>query len=226
MPDKAFLLPPFFDYSATFIWAVSGALLAARRGYAILGIITLALVSSTGGGLLRDGLFIQDGPPVLVRTPVYLWLIAAAVLAVVVFGRWIDRNPHLPKGLMVTDALGLGAYAVVGMDRALAAGISLPGVVLVGMVNAVGGGILRDVLLNTEPGMFKPGKLEQALALVGCLLFVGLNQELAVSQLAAAWITIGVVFGGRLVALRFNIESTPLAGFRPHWDRPKGEDDR
>ena len=77
MHAKAFLLPPFFDYSATFLWAISGAVLGARRGYAIIGIITIALVSSTGGGLLRDGLFIQDGPPVLVRTQVYLWLIAA-----------------------------------------------------------------------------------------------------------------------------------------------------
>ena len=74
MPTKPFLLPLFFDYSATFLWAISGALLAARRGYAIMGVITLALVSSTGGGLLRDGFFIQDGPPALVRTPNYLWL--------------------------------------------------------------------------------------------------------------------------------------------------------
>jgi uncharacterized membrane protein YeiH len=62
MPVK-FLLPPFFDYSATFLWAISGALLAARRGYAIMGVITLAIVSSTGGGLLRDGLFTRTGHP-------------------------------------------------------------------------------------------------------------------------------------------------------------------
>jgi uncharacterized membrane protein YeiH len=63
----------------------------------------------------------------------------------------------------VVDAIGLGAYAVVGMTLALKAGLSLPGVVLVGLVNAVGGGILRDVLMRREPNMFLPGTLEEAL---------------------------------------------------------------
>ena len=217
MHAKAFLLPPFFDYSATFLWAISGAVLGARRGYAILGIITIALVSSTGGGLLRDGLFIQDGPPVLVRTQVYLWLIAAAVLIVVLFGRWIERMPGFLKGIVLIDALGLGAYAVVGMDRALAAGISLPGVVVVGMVNAVGGGILRDVLMNAEPDMFKPGTLDQASALAGCLLFLALIEPLGLSQFWAAWITIAAVFGLRVMAIRYRIESRPLRDFRAYW---------
>lgn len=217
MHAKAFLLPPFFDYSATFLWAISGAVLGARRGYAILGIITIALVSSTGGGLLRDGLFIQDGPPVLVRTQVYLWLIAAAVLIVVLFGRWVERMPGFLKGIVLIDALGLGAYAVVGMDRALAAGISLPGVVVVGMVNAVGGGILRDVLMNQEPDMFKPGTLDQASALAGCLLFLALIETLGLPQFWAAWITIAAVFGLRLLAIRYRIESRPLGDFRAYW---------
>ena len=213
MPTKPFLLPLFFDYSATFLWAISGALLAARRGYAIMGVITLALVSSTGGGLLRDGFFIQDGPPALVRTPNYLWLVAVAVILCVVLGRWIEGRPRLPQAIVLIDAIGLGTYSVVGMDRALAAGISLPGVVVVGMVNAVGGGILRDVLVNEEPEMFKPGTLEQALALFGCLLFLSLTQALPFSQFAAAWITILTVFAIRLVSIRYNIQSPPMPGF-------------
>jgi uncharacterized membrane protein YeiH len=223
MLAKPFLLPPFFDYSATFLWAISGALLAARRGYAIMGVITLAIVSSTGGGLLRDGLFIQDGPPVLIRTPNYLWLVAVAVLFCVVLGRWIDRRPRLSQVILLIDAIGLGTYSVVGMDRALAAGISLPGVVVVGMVNAVGGGILRDVLVNQEPEMFKPGTLEQALALVGCLLFLSLTQALPVSQFAAAWITILTVFVIRLLSVHYHIQSPPMPGFTPGVDSSQGE---
>jgi uncharacterized membrane protein YeiH len=152
-------------------------------------------------------------------TPIYLWLIAAAVLAVVMFGRRVVQMPRLFKGIVLIDALGLGAYAVVGMDRALAAGISLPGVVVVGMVNAVGGGILRDVLLNVEPDMFLPGTLDQASALIGCLLFLGLTQGLPVTQFAAAWITIALVFIIRLLAIGFRIESHPLPGFKAYWGR-------
>jgi uncharacterized membrane protein YeiH len=224
MSEKPFLLPLFFDYSATFLWSISGALLAARRGYAIMGVITLAIVSSTGGGLLRDGLFIQDGPPALIRTPNYLWLVATAVFICVVLGRWIDRWPHLPQVIILIDAVGLGTYSVVGMDHALAAGISLPGVVVVGMVNAVGGGILRDVLVNQEPEMFKPGTLEQALALVGCLLFLSLTQTLPLSQFAAAWITILAVFALRLVSIYYDIQSPPMPGFSIGMDSKRGED--
>ena len=217
---KTFLLPPLFDYSATFVWAISGALLGARRGYAILGVITIALVSATGGGLLRDGIFLQDGPPVLLRNQTYLLLVAAGVLVVFVFGRWIGRLPWATRAIVLFDAAGLGAYACVGMNRALAAGLSLPGVIVVGMVNAVGGGILRDILINTEPDMFMPGTLSQTLALVGCLLFVALIEGPRFSQFAAAWFTIGFVFVARLAAIRYKIESKPLREFASPGDPP------
>jgi uncharacterized membrane protein YeiH len=224
MPGKEFLLPPFFDYTATFLWAISGALLAARRGYAIMGVITLAIVSATGGGLLRDGLFIQGGPPLLVRTPNYLWLVAAAVFLCIVFGPWIDRQPRLPQAIILIDAIGLGAYSVVGMDRALAAGISLPGVVVVGMVNATGGVILRDVLVNQEPEMFKPGTLEQALALVSCLLFLSLTKALSLSEFAAAWVTILAVFTLRILSIRYQIVSPAMPGFGTGANGKQGDD--
>ena len=53
----------YFDYGATFLWAISGAVLGARRGFDVVGVLTVALVSAAGGGLLRDGFFMQDGPP-------------------------------------------------------------------------------------------------------------------------------------------------------------------
>src|SRR5581483_9182752 len=89
--SHVFLLPPFFDYGATFLWAISGALMGARRGYDFVGIFILAMVSATGGGLLRDGLFLQDGPPVLVRSQGYLMLVAAGTLIVLCFGKKVEK---------------------------------------------------------------------------------------------------------------------------------------
>lgn len=221
---EAFLLPTYFDYLATFLWAASGALLGARRGYAVLGILTVAIVSSTGGGLLRDGLFIQDGPPVLLRTPNYLSIIAVAVILVMVLGRHIQRLRHFHHVVGMVDAMGLGAYAVVGMNRAIVAGLSLPGIILVGMVNAVGGGILRDVLIRREPSMFQPGTLEELLALIGCILFVGLVLWLAADQHYAAWLTIAVVFTVRMIAVRYQISSKPLRGFEEYWEKHNSEE--
>lgn len=76
------LLPIYFEYPATFLWAVSGATLAARRGYDIAGIFTIALVTAAGGGVLRDAVFLQGAPPILVRTPIYLELVAGGTLLV------------------------------------------------------------------------------------------------------------------------------------------------
>jgi uncharacterized membrane protein YeiH len=223
LEPKDFLLPPYFDYSATFLWAISGALLGARKGYAILGIITVAIVSSVGGGLLRDGLFIQDGPPVILRTPGYLSLIALACVLVLCFGQRLQRMRHFRQVMSVIDAIGLGAYAVVGMNRAIVAGLSIPGVIVVGMINAVGGGILRDVLMRREPSMFQPGTLEEVLALIGCILFMVLVRGLNVSQYYAAWLIIIIVFVIRIIAIRYQIRSKPLRGFEEYWEQEDRE---
>lgn len=217
MPDHQFVLPTYFDYGATFLWATSGALLAARRGFAIMGIVTVAMVSSTGGGLLRDGLFLQDGAPVLLRTPVYLELIGLAVVLVVLIGGRVSRGQHFHHLVGLVDAVGLGAYAVVGMGRAMDAGLSLPGVAVVGMVNAVGGGVLRDVLMRQDVSMFKPGTVEEAAALIGCGLYLFVLRYLLMEQVVAAWVTIVVVFAIRMAAIRFNIQSTPLKAFEQDW---------
>jgi len=211
--EQAFLLPRYFDYTATFLWAISGALLGARRGYAILGIATVALVSSTGGGLLRDGIFLQT-IPVLVKTPVYLYLIVTAVILVVLFGGRLQHMPQVGHFIGLIDAAGLGAYAVVGMNLALAVGLPLIGVAVVGMVNAVGGGILRDVLNREEPHMFKPGTLEESSALIGCIAFIALIKLTPVGQFIAAWLTIALVFAIRLIAIRFHIQTKALAAFQ------------
>src|SRR5262249_37343156 len=112
--DIAFL-PPAFDFAATFIFAISGALLAAKRGYDFTGIFIIALASSTAGGLLRDALSIQDGPPPLLQSPPSPPLIVAAMLIVVGLGRVVRRIRHFDKLVSLVDAMGLGAYAVVGM---------------------------------------------------------------------------------------------------------------
>jgi uncharacterized membrane protein YeiH len=213
MPDEAFAVPLYFDYGATFLWAVSGALVAARRGYDIAGIVALALVSATGGGLLRDGLFLQNGPPALVRTPAYLLIVAGAALLVLLFGARLQRLRFFSRLIDTVDALGLGAYAVVGMQLSLAAGLSLPGVALVGVVNAVGGGVLRDVLLRQDPVIFKPGTLMAAAAMAGCLVYLAMTKGLGAPSYVAAWVTIAVAYVVRTLSVRYDVRTQPLSGF-------------
>jgi uncharacterized membrane protein YeiH len=217
MPPNDFLLPPFFDYAATFFWAISGALVGARRGYDLIGIFILAMVSSTGGGLLRDGLFLQDGPPVLVQNPVYLELVTVATAVVILFGRRVQRLPGFQRIVAIVDALGLGAYAVVGMNRATTQGLNLLGVILVGMVNAVGGSVLRSVLAGREPHLFRPGKFEAVAALIGCGVYMLLRRGLEVPPTSAAWITIVAVFAIRVASVTYGVETKPLRDFADEW---------
>ena len=212
-----FLLPPFFDYGATFLWAVSGALLAARAGYDVVGIMILAMVSATGGGLLRDGLFLQDGPPVVVQSPVYLAIVVIATLFVLAFGKHVQRLKAFEVLVSLVDALGLGAYAVVGMNRASALGLSILGIGLVGLVNAVGGGVLRAVLMARESHLMRPGTLEAIPALAGCVVFLLLTRSIELNQTYAAWITIAIVFVLRAVAVRYGIRTRALPAFEHEW---------
>ena len=82
-------------------------------------------------------------------------LVTAIVL---MFGGWLRRQSWLPHALALADALGIGAYGVVGMHLAVQAGIPMIGAMLIGFVNAVGGGVLRDLLLNQRPAPIGLGR--------------------------------------------------------------------
>lgn len=206
----------YFDYAATFLWAISGAVLGARRGYDIVGVMTVALVSAAGGGLLRDGFFMQDGPPRLLRGGTSLALIGIAVLLVIVFGDRMKGSRWLSVTMDLVDSLGLGAYAVFGMALAVKAGLPTLSIVVIGMVNAVGGSILRDVLVRAPRRILEPGQWQASAALVGCLVFVVL-EALGLDIRICGWIVIAVVFALRFSAIRFDLRSKPLSAFADHW---------
>lgn len=86
-----FQLPILFDLGATFVFGVTGALAAMRRGYDIVGLFALAFVTGVGGGLLRDGLFIQQGPPSVITDSRYILVILLSVLAGRFFHHWAKR---------------------------------------------------------------------------------------------------------------------------------------
>ena len=214
LPDPTFRLPLAFEYGATALWAFSGALVAARRRYDIAGLMLIALVSATGGGLLRDGLFINSGPPLLLRSPAYVSIAVAVAGAVWVFGHLVERIPRLGPTILLIDAVGIGAFGLVGMQISLRAGLSLPAAVFVGVVNAVGGEVLREVLMRQEPTILQPGIPSALAALAGCLLFLALVTWTALGGGAAGIVAIAAVLLIRAVALRFGLRTHPARGFR------------
>ena len=204
-----FDLPIGFHLAATFLFAVTGAGVGRRKRYDIVGAGVLALVTGVGGALLRDGLFLQQGPPAVVTD----WRYLGAVLVGTAVGAWFAGHVHrLRRLLLVADALGLGIYAVVGAQASLDAGLPVLSAGLVGVTNAVGGSVLRDVLVHEEPLVFKPGEFYALAALAGAAAFVVLAVELHLDATAAALVAISIAFATRVLSMRFGWRTGPLEG--------------
>lgn len=199
--QELFQLPVIFDLGAVFFFALTGALAAIRRGYDFVGLFIMAFVTGVGGALIRDGLFIQQGPPAIVVDGRYLIAVVLACLAGMVIGGFIER---FQKTIAYIDALGLGAYAVVGAQKALAANMSILAAIMIGTINAVGAGLLRDIIVRVEPLMLKPGQFYVLAALIGSVLFVVLILGARLSATQSALIAIGVTFVFRLLTIWFN----------------------
>lgn len=208
MSASEFHLPVWFDLGATFAFALTGALAAIRRGYDIVGVFFLALASGIGGGLIRDGVFIPGGTPTpLLTDPRYIELIAGATVAGALFG---DRVKRFHRLIAVVDALGLGAYAAFGTEKALTTGLAVPAAVLVGVINAAGGGLLRDLLTGEAPLVFRPGQFYVLTALAGAVTFVFVSITLGRTGTAAAIAAIAVTFVFRSLTIAFNWRTTPV----------------
>jgi uncharacterized membrane protein YeiH len=115
-----------------------------------------------------------------------------------------NRVVRLQTVFLFADALGLGCYAVVGVERGLNAQLPVLAAIMAGVVTACGGGMLRDVLVRDEPLLFKPGQLYVIAALIGASLFALLILYFKMSAVIAALLAIGSCFVFRVLAIIFN----------------------
>jgi uncharacterized membrane protein YeiH len=202
--DNTFLI---FDLLAVFMFAVSGALAAIGKKYDFIGVLMLAFVSGIGGGLIRDAIFIQAGPPKAVTDSKYLLVILLAFFLSMIFR---GRLPRLKRSMLLVDALGLGAYGVVGAQAALQGGLVPLAAILVGVFNATGAGLIRDVLTREEPIIFKPGQFYAGAAIVGCTVFTGLVVLAEADHTLSAIIATVVAFSIRLLSVFFDWQTRPV----------------
>ena len=206
-PPPHFELPFWFALLAYFTSGITGALAAMRRGYDVIGVCFLALITAGGGGLIRDGLLLSTGPASILTDGRYIVSVLCGALLAGFFRKQVDR---LNRTIAVIDALSLGAFAVIGVELTLAAGLSAPAAFLGGTLTSVGGGLMRDVLVREEPLLFKPGQFYAMAALIGCAIFLAQLHWNWTSPENAAIITIVAVFLLRTLAIRFNWRTTAL----------------
>lgn len=188
---------------------MTGALVAAWWGLDIVGVAVIVMVSALGGGFLRDGLFLQQ-KPVTVTSPFYLPIVALAVLVVALLR--VRAEPFTRhRTVDFLNALGMGAFAVVRMEKAVAAEFTAWGAVLPEVVNALGGGILRDILVNEVPAILKPSQFYALPVFAGCVLYLALGSLTGLGSHGIAWITVLSVFAGRLLTMRFDWRTSALS---------------
>ncbi len=200
------------DVCGVFVFALSGALVAVRRGLDLFGVLVLAWVAGLGGGIIRD-VFLGVTPPVAVSD----WrLLAAALLAaVLVFllhGRWQEtaavpggRRRIVTRAVRLLDAAGLALFAVSGALVALSRDAGPLAATLIGGVTAVGGGVLRDVLARQVPEVLQR-ELYALPALAGAALVVGLDRAGILSP-TTAWVAVALVFATRVVAVALDLNA-------------------
>lgn len=205
---SSFHLPVWFDLGATFAFALTGALAGIKRRYDIVGVFFLALSCGLGGALIRDSVFIRSATPTpLLVDPRYIELVAAATILGAIFGRHVVRFHRV---VAVIDAIGLGAYAVFGVQKSLNAGLPVPAALLVGVINASGGGLVRDIITGEEPLVFKPGQFYVLTALAGAVSFVFLTVISGVPATRAGLIAIALTFVFRALSITFNWRTAPF----------------
>lgn len=184
----------WLDLFGVFVFALSGALAADRRGMDLFGFVVIALLPAIGGGTVRD--LVLDAPVFWVGNPIYLWLVVAAALLTYVAAPAIQR---VERRLLWADAVGLSVFCVAGAAKALALSGSATIAVALGVVTAVMGGIIRDVVCNEIPLVLRQDIYATA-AFAGALVFVGLN-ALGLPDSVSIWAGAGACFAVRASAL-------------------------
>ncbi|OLT16328.1 hypothetical protein BJF86_10070 [Serinicoccus sp. CNJ-927] len=205
------------DLAGIFVFALSGGLVAVRARLDLFGVAVLAWVSGLGGGIIRD-VFLGDVPPDGISNPWYVLTVLLAGLVVFAFhGLFVDLSRHRPKlrlhrisqAVKYLDAVGLATFAVAGALKAVVLGAPPLAAVFVGGITAVGGGVIRDVLVGQVPEVLRR-ELYAVPALLGAAVVVT-AAELGQLSFLVVWSTLALVLGIRVAAIVFDLHApTPI----------------
>ncbi|GAC1623983.1 MAG: trimeric intracellular cation channel family protein [Nevskia sp.] len=207
------------DYSGAAVFAISGALAAGRKSLDVLGVVVIALVTATGGGTIRD-LLLDRHPVFWIKDPLYVVVIITAALLTIPYTRW-TRPPM--QTLQIADGLGLAFFSIAGAQVAEAAGE--PGLIVVMMATITGsfGGVLRDVLVNDIPMIFRRGNIYATAVIVGATIYV-LSVRFELARVPATILGMTTIAALRFGAIVWDW-SLPVYSYGDSPEPPRTRDD-
>ncbi len=193
------------DYTGTFAFAISGIRLASAKKFDWFGAYVVGLVTAIGGGTLRD--LLLDVTPFWMLQPSYLIVTALALVFVILLGKLVIR---LNNTFFIFDAIGLGLFVVVGIEKSLAAGFPFWVAILMGMITGSAGGIIRDIFINEEPLIFRKDIYALSCLLGGVVFYICTKMYFApfIIQIVSA---VSVIIA-RILAVKYHISLPILRG--------------
>lgn len=192
------LLIAAIEFAATLAFALSGFIEAARRRMDVVGVFAVAFITAFGGGTVRDVL-LDRRPFFWVEHQAHVWLIFLLSLAAV---PWLRARHHrfTERAILLPDALGLGLFTVTGVGLAYEAGTPVFVSAMMGVITGVFGGVMRDVICNEVPYVFRDHRPYALCAFVGAWVYLGMN-ALAVTPLVSLGVAVVLIAGLRLLAV-------------------------
>lgn len=189
----------WLDMIGTFAFGLSGGVLAVRKQLDLFGVIVLATAAATAGGAIRDAMIGAQPAAVLVDMRYLSAAIAAGITAFLAYGL-VER---LNKPVMLLDAVGLGVFVITGTQKALSFGLHPVAACVIGMVSAIGGGIIRDILVAEVPRVLRE-EIYAVAAILGAMIVVG-GTWLGVPPLWTAVLSFTATFATRVISVRMGL---------------------
>ncbi|MEZ5187042.1 MAG: TRIC cation channel family protein [Candidatus Nanopelagicales bacterium] len=196
-------LPEWTLYLAVIVGGVAGASYAARRGFDVIGVLTLSITAGLGGLLMRDILLGRG--PIILRDSAYIWCGIAAAVIGFFFAGYIAR---FDRALLGLEALAMGLLATVGADSAIRASLPWLSTITVGTIVATAGPLFRDILGGDAPQILRPGVFLGVIAVGGSALFVVLD-AITHKPLLSQVVVILTMFTTRMAAIWSGWETRP-----------------
>ncbi len=190
----------YIDLLGVLAFSVSGVLVALDKRMDLFGILIIAFVTSIGGGTLRD-LLIGNTPVTWMRDISYSYVILSAAILAIIFRNKID---YLRTSLFLFDTIGIGLYTSLGIEKGLEVGLHPIICIALGTITACFGGVIRDILCNEIPVIFRKEIYATACILGGVVYFVLLQFPISTD-----WVFIisgAVVIVARLLVVKFKIQ--------------------
>lgn len=188
------------DILGTFSFAVSGAFFAMEKRLDPFGVLILSFVTAIGGGTLRD-IMIGNLPVGWLRDGTATVVIFGAAIGTMLFDKWLKK---FNTTLFLFDALGLGLFTIIGIEKGMELNFSIGVCIALGTITASFGGVIRDVLLNNVPLVFRK-EIYALASIIGGLFYFLLNKNSNLNNDAAKIICILLIFIIRLLAVKYKL---------------------